>query len=243
VASLVGASIALAGQATTSSNGEFVDLNVSVTPPIAGTPKLPRGVGVSFDSFTGNRINGTTPSNNTSTMVRFNKGFQENGSQFPACKVSTTALSSCAKSSQIGTGTAEVRLVSSPSATFVPATLQVFNGKPVSGKTPTVIFIASINGTPSAEDDFTAKQQPTGPYGLVFSDIPVAGGPPASFEITKFSFKVPDKTVKHKVHGKTVSVHLITAPTTCHGSWAFAETNGFTNAPPLTATDSQPCVK
>jgi hypothetical protein len=245
VASLAGAGVALAGQAATDSTGRFIDLNVAVTPPIAGTAKHPQGVGVSFDSFTGNRSNGSLPSNNSTIVVRFNKGFQENGSQFPACTINTapSGMSSCAKSTQIGAGTAEARLLAAPTPTFVPATLQAFNGKPLSGKTPTVIFIASIGGKPSAELDFTVKQQPTGPYGLAFTSITFPNTPPATFDITKFSVKFPDKTVKHKAHGKTVRVHLITAPTTCHGAWAYAQTNGYTDGSTLTATDSQPCVK
>lgn len=244
VATLAVAGVALAGQGATSANGTFIDLNVAVSPPVAGTAKVPQGVGVSFDSFIGNRINGNTPSNNTSITVRFNKGFKENGRLFPSCKINPTAVTTCSKSAQVGTGAAEV-VPSSKSLTpvFVPAKLIAYNGKPLSGKAPTLIFIAVLGGKPVAELDFTAKQQPIGPYGLAFSEVvfPSSTGP--QFDITKFSVKFPDRTVTHKVHGKSVKVHLIEAPTTCPGSWQFAQTNTFSDAAPLTATDSQPCIK
>lgn len=243
-AALASAGIALAGQPATNPNGEFIDLNIAVTPPVAGTLKAPQGVGVTFDSFTGNRINGDTPSHNTSITVRFNNGFKENGGLFPSCKINPTGLSKCSKSTQMGTGTGEASLPGANGAppTFIPATLVAYNGKPFSGKAPTIIFTALLNGKPSAELDFTVKQQPSGPYGLTFTEIVFPSVGPG-FDITRFSVQIPDRTVVHRVHGKLVKVHLLEAPTTCHGSWKFAQTNLFTNAPPLTATDSQPCIK
>jgi hypothetical protein len=245
VAALAGAGIALAGQAATSPNGEFIDLNVAVTPPVAGTAKTPQGVSVSFDSFTGNRINGNTPSHNTSVVVRFNKGFKENGTLFPSCKINPTGVSQCSKSTQIATGTGEAVFPGSNGAppAFIAAKLVGYNGKPFSGKSPTVIFLAIVNGKPIGELDFTAKQQPSGPYGLAFTQIQFPSAGSGGFDITKFSVKIPDRTVTRKVHGKSVKVHLLQAPTTCNGSWHFAQTNTFSNAPPLTATDAQPCTK
>ncbi len=247
-ATMAGAGVALAGQAATSPNGRFIDLNVAVTPPVAGTAKAPRGVGVSFDSFTGNRINGNTPSNNTSVTVRFSKGFKYNGAMFPSCAISIvpTAVSTCPKSARISTGSAEAAVagVGGAPPSFIPATLNAYNGKPLAGtKAPTLIVIASINGKPAAENDFTVKQQPTGPYGLAFTSIQFPNLPPAAFDITKFSLKFSDRTITHKVKGKSVKVHLVQAPTTCTGSWQFAQTDTFSDAAPLTATDSQPCVK
>jgi hypothetical protein len=248
VATMAGAGVALAGQAATNANGRFIDLRVAVTPPVAGTAKAPQGVGATFDSFTGNRINGNTPSHNTSVTVRINKGFKENGALFPSCKISILAgaLTTCSKSARIGTGTAEgeVAGVGGAPPSFIPATLAIYNGKPLAGaKGTTLIVIASINGKPAAENDFTVKQQLTGPYGLAFTTIQFPNLPPAAFDITKFSLKIPDRTITHKVHGKSVKVHLIEAPTTCKGSWQFAQTNTFSDAAPLTATDSQPCIK
>ena len=246
---LSGAGVALAGQGATNVNGEFIALSVSVSPPVAGTAKAPRGVAVSFDSFVGNRINGNTPSTNNSIVVRFNKGFKENLLRFPGCTINPTDSTVCPKSTQIGTGTAEASIAGANGAppTFLPATLAVYNGKPYGqSKAPTLIFIGTLNGTPAAELDFRVLQQPTGPYGLAFDDIGASEFPgpatPAPFTLTKFSVTIPDRTVTRRVRGKRVKFHLLEAPTTCRGSWKFAQTNTFTNAAPLTATDTQPCT-
>ncbi len=239
------AGIALAGQAATSSNGDFIDLSVAVTPPVAGTAQASQGVGLRFDSFSGNRIDGRIQSTNTAIVVRFNKGFKTNGALFPACKINPTALSKCPKSTRIGTGTAEAALPGANGAppTFVPAKLIAYNGKPFKSKAPTIIFSALLNGKPAAELDFTAAQQPHGPYGLADTEIqfPSTGGP--SVAISKFSVNIPDQTVTRKLHGKPVRIHLTEAPTTCSGSWVFAQTNSFSNHAPLTAIDSQPCTR
>jgi len=243
VASLAVAGGALAGQPATDGAGDFIDLNVAATPPVAGTARAPRGVGVSFDSFTGNRINGDTSRITTSIRVRFNRGFKENGLFFPACQINPKAVTQCARSTQIGTGTTEAELPGKNGAapTFVPATLAAYNGKPYSGRAPSVIFIASLSGKPTAELDFTARQQSSGPYGLAFTQIQFPGFP-TLFDITKFRVNIPDRVMTRKVHGKSVKVHLIDAPTTCHGSWQFAQINTFADQPALTATDSQPCT-
>ena len=182
-------------------------------------------------------------------MVRFNKGFKENGLRFPACKINPTDFTTCPKSTQIGTGRAEVSIAGTGGAppVFVPARLAVYNGKPYGqSKAPTLIFTGTLNGTPAAELDFRVKQQPRGPYGLAFDDIGASEFPgpvgPAPFSLTKFSVTIPDRTVTRRVRGKRVKFHLLEAPTTCRGSWKFAQTNTFTNAAPLTATDSQPCT-
>jgi hypothetical protein len=220
-------------------------LNVAASPPVAGTAKKPRGVRVSFDSFTGNRINGNLPSRNTSITVRFHKGFKWNGKLFPACKINPTAVTRCPRATRIGGGAGEAQVPGSNGAppTFVSAKLKAYNGRPFRGKAPTLIFIATLNGTSSTEFDFTVKQQPRGPYGLAFRDISFPGAAPAPFSISKFSVSIPDKSRMRKAHGKSTRVHLVEAPTTCHGSWKFAQTNTFSNAAPLTATDSQPCLK
>jgi hypothetical protein len=245
VVMLACAGIALAGQGATNSNGDFIDLNVAVTPPVAGTAKVPQGVGVSFDSFTGNRINASDESTGTSIVVRFNRGFKLNSALFPACTINPTGLSKCSKSTQIGTGTAEAEVPGANGAkpTYVPAKLIAYNGKPFKTKAPTIIFTALLNGKPATELDFTAAQQPQGRYGLAFTEIQFPGGGVSSFGISKFSVDLPDRTVTRKLHGRSLKVHLVEAPTTCDGSWAFSQTNTFTTGPPLTATDSQPCAR
>jgi hypothetical protein len=244
---LAGAGVALAGQAATNSNGDFVDLNVAVTPPVAGTAQTPQGVGVAFDSFAGNRINGDAPSSNSSITVRFNKGFQENGQKFPGCTVNPdpTGTSSCSKATQIGTGAAELSIPGANGAapTFIGAQLLVYNGKPFKSKSPTIVFQGVLNGKVVDELDFTAQQQPTGPYGLAFTEIQFPGTTSSpSSGITKFSVTIPKKSVTHMRNGKRVTTYLFQAPTACNGLWKFDQTVASTNVPSLTATDSQPCT-
>jgi hypothetical protein len=243
---LVGAGAALAGQGATDSNGHFLDLNVAVTPPVAGTAQTPQGVGVAFDSFSGNRINGDAPSSTSSITVRFNKGFQANGQKFPGCSVNPdpNGTSSCSKATQIGTGAAELSIpgLNGAAPTFVGAKLLVYNGKPFKGKSPTIVFQGVLNGKVVDELDFAAQQQSTGPYGLAFTEIEFPGATSSAGDITKFSVNIPKKSVTRMRNGKRVTTYLIQAPTTCNGSWKFAETDGAANVPSLTATDSQPCT-
>jgi hypothetical protein len=243
---LAGAGAALAGQGATNSNGDFIDLNVAVTPPVAGTAQTPQGVGVAFDSFAGNRINGDAPSGNSSITVRFNKGFQENGEKFPGCTVNPdpNGNSSCSKATQIGTGAAELSIPGANGAppTFVGAKLLVYNGKPFKGKSPTIVFQGVLNGKVVDELDFAAQQQSKGPYGLAFTEIQFPGATSSASAITKFSVNIPKKSVIRMRNGKRVTTYLFQAPTTCNGSWKFAQTVTSTNVPALTATDSQPCT-
>jgi hypothetical protein len=243
---LVGAGAALAGQGATDSNGDFIDLNVAVTPPVAGSAQTPQGVGVAFDSFTGNRINGDAPSSTSSDTVRFNKGFQENGQAFPGCTINPdpNGTSSCSKATQIGTGAAELSIpgLNGAAPTFVGAKLLVYNGKPLKGKSPTIVFQGVLNGKVVDELDFAAHQQSTGPYGLAFTEIELPGATSSASGITKVSLNIPKKSVTRMRNGKRVTTYLIQAPTTCNGSWKFAQTVAATNVPSLTATDSQSCT-
>ncbi len=235
---LTGAGAALAGQGATNGYGNFIDLNVAASPPVAGTHRTPQGVGLTFDSFTGNRINGDRPDNNRSITVRFNKGFQDNGLKFPACAINAHGFSSCSKRTQIGTGTGEISIPGANGAPpiFVGAKLVVYNGKPYKSASPTVIFEGVLNGKVADELDFTAQRRSSG---LVFSEIAFPAAGPA---ITKFNVSIPRKRVTNRVHGRRVTTYLFQAPDTCHGAWEFSQTNTFTNAAPLTATDSEPCV-
>ncbi len=244
VGALTSAGAAIAGQAATSVNGEFVALNVAVTPPVSGTPRAPRGVGVSLDSFGGNRINGDAPNHRTSIVVRFNRGFKENGALFPACQINRAGASTCADSTRIGTGTGEAQIVhpSGAQPNFLPAELVAYNGKPSGGRGPTLIVIALLNGKPGAELDLTAAQQPRGPYGLALKQIRFRSlGTPV--DISKLSLTIPDRATLRRVNGRPTRVHLFQAPTACAGAWQFSQTDTFSDAAPLTARDAQPCVK
>ncbi|MEO6859876.1 MAG: hypothetical protein ABI323_15055 [Solirubrobacteraceae bacterium] len=234
---------AIAGPAATNSNGDFLDLNLAVTPPVSSTAHTPHGVGLVFNEISGNRVNANNETANTSIVVRFNQNFTDNGLRFPACTINTKALSQCSKASQVGSGTAEGQLLSSGGKppTYVPATVKIYNGKPYKGKAPTQIYIASVSGKPEVELDFRITRVAGG---LDFTELQFPGataGPP--IYLTKFAFKVGDRSEMHKVKGKKVRIHLFNAPTSCHGAWTYTQTLLYAKLPPLIATASQPCVK
>lgn len=234
---------ALAGQAVTDGNGDFIDLSVRATPPVSGTAKAPRAVGVTFNSFTGNRINANNTLNNNSLKVHFAQNFTSNGLLFPACTLNTTGPSSCPAASKVGSGTAEGELLGANGAppTYVAATLAVYNGKPSGGKNPTEIFVGSVGGKPAVELDFTVSREAGG---LSFTEIHTPGPPSGqTIYLTKFSVTIPARSEMKTIKGKRRKIDLLDAPTSCHGAWTYSQTLGFTTQPPLTATDSQPCVK
>ena len=112
-------------------------------------------------------------------MVRFSKGFKENGLRFPGSD-QPDGLTVCPKSTQVGRGTAEASSLGPMAlADVVPAKLTVYNGEPYKTKAPTLIFIASLNGTPAAELDFRVQKQSTGPYGFAFDNMRVSEPTPA----------------------------------------------------------------
>ena len=238
------AGTALAGQGATNSNGDFTDLSVKITPPISGTAKAPRGVGLSFSAFAGNRINANRTINNTTLTVRFDQNFTDNGLLFPSCTINPKALSTCPPASKVGSGTAEGELLSATGGPpqYVSATIAVYNGKPFGSKSPTEIFIASLGGKPANELDFTVSRQGGG---LNFTQLqfPTAPSSGPIIYLTKFSVTSPDRSETRTIKGKKVKIHLIDAPTSCHGAWTFSQIFGYANQAPLTATDSEPCVK
>ena len=251
IASLVGAvalavaGTALAGAPAVDSSGDFVDLSVNVTPPVAGTAKAPRSVGVIFDSFTGNRINANQTVNNSSLKVHFDQNFVDNDLKFPSCTINPIALSVCPAKTRIGTGTAEGEILSSTGGTptYVQATLNAYNGKPYKASNGTMIISASVGGKPTTELDFQVAPENGG---LSFTQIqfpPAPGATGPIIYLTKFHLVTPAKTETIKVHGHKRTIALLQAPTVCRGSWGFSQTLGFPSQPSLTATDSQPCIK
>ena len=239
------AGTALAGQGATNSNGDFADLSVKVTPPISGTAKAPRGVGLAFSSFVGNRINANRTINNKTLTVRLNQNFTSNGLLFPSCTINPIALSVCPAKTRIGTGTAEGEILSSTGGapTYVQATLNAYNGKPYKASNGTMIISASVGGKPTTELDFQVAPENGG---LSFTQIqfpPAPGATGPIIYLTKFHLVTPAKTETIKVHGHKRTIALLQAPTVCRGSWGFSQTLGFPSQPSLTATDSQPCIK
>jgi hypothetical protein len=239
---LILAGTALA-QSATNSNGQFLYFSLTATPPISSTHQTPRGVGLAYSEISGNRINANNEGRNTALSVRLNQNFTDNGLLFPSCAINPKALSVCSKASQIGTGTAEGAVITpGKPPSFIPATVKLYNGKPYKTKSPTAIFIVSLSGKPFTEIDFRVAKVHGG---LTFTAITIPGAPAPSQNValTKFAFKVPDRSETKRIHGKKVRIHLFLAPTICHGAWSFTQTLAYAGEAPLKATSSQPCVK
>lgn len=221
--------------------GDFLDLRVAITPPKAGTAKAPQGVGLSLSNFLGNRVNADTAIPITSMDFFFRQGFTENGQLFPSCPINPTTISRCSRASQIGTGRAETERLNPGGEvpTFAPARVLAYNGAPYLSGGPTLIFIVVRGGRAVTEMDFVVRPQHRG---LAITELVLPSSGPGT-GITRFSVNIPDRHERVRIKGKTVSVHLFDAPTTCAGAWTFAETTTSSGRPPIRATDSQTCVK
>ena len=232
---------ALAGPATTNSDGDVLVFSVGVTPPIASTAKTPQGVGLHIDAFAGNRVaaNQAIPTN--SITFTLPKGFIENGSQFPACTITPDAVSPCTAATQIGSGTAEIALLNpgGEAPTFTPARVTLYNGAPATPGGPTSLaLIARVHGTAQGELDFLVK--PSAHSLIVSQELVATSGP--GIGLTKLSLTIPDRVTTVRVKRHTTTVHLLDAPTTCTGSWAFSLTTTSAGRKPIVATHSEPCV-
>ena len=239
---LATAGTALAGPATTNSDGDVLVLSVGVTPPAASTARTPQGVGLQIDAFAGNRVaaNQAIPTNSiTFTLPR---GLVENGTEFPACTITPDAISPCTPATQLGSGTAEIALLNpgGEAPSFTPARVTLYNGAPPTAGGPTSLaLIARVRGRPEGELDFLVKPSP---HGLIVSQELVATSGPG-IGITKLSLTIPDRetTIRVKRHARVV--HFLDAPMTCTGSWPFTLITTSAGRKPLVATDSEPCVR
>jgi hypothetical protein len=221
--------------------GDFLDLRVAVTPPKAGSTKAPQGVGLSLSNFLGNRINANAAIPITSMDFFFRQGFTENGQLFPSCAINPTTISRCSRASQIGTGTAETERLNpgGEAPTFASARVLAYNGAPYLYGGTTLIFIVVRGGRAVTEMDFVVRPQGGG---LAINELVLPSSGPGT-GITRFSVNIPDRHQRVRIKGKTVTVHLFDAPTTCPGAWTFAETTTSSGRPPIRATDSQTCTK
>ncbi|MGH2867155.1 MAG: hypothetical protein ACRDNK_06240 [Solirubrobacteraceae bacterium] len=221
--------------------GDFLDLRVAITPPKAGTAKVPQGVGLSLSNFLGNRINADDAIPITSMNFFFRQGFTENGQLFPSCSINPTTISRCSRASQIGTGSAETERLNpgGEAPSFASARVLAYNGAPYLYGGTTLIFIVVRGGRPVTEMDFVVRPQARG---LAINQLLLPSAGPGT-GITRFTVNIPDRHVRVRVKGKTVTVHLFDAPTTCARAWTFGETTTSSGRPPIRATDSQTCVK
>ena len=232
-------STALAGAPARGPTGKnFLVLQFKVSPPVAG-----QGVGVEFDSFAGNDIDGQLPSANDSTRindVRLARGFKVNNPLFASCKRTDIDKNRCPRASQIATGTATAD--ARPTiANRVLARVTVFNGKNAAGKPALLIrAVANLNGQ-SVPLVLVADIKPaTAGFGpsFVVDSGPLTSGSGPLFGIVQLHLNFPDKVVR--VRGQTV--HFLVAPPTCRGSWLFEQVNTAYSGAKLIATDRMPCV-
>ncbi len=232
---------ALAGPASTNSDGDVLVLSIGVTPPQTSTATVPQGVGLSVDAFAGNRIfaNRAIPADSLTFVLPI--GFTENGLLFPACQITPDAISPCPPATQVGSGFAETELLNPGNRppTFTTARIALYNGTPVLGL-PTLVMITRVAGRATGELDFVVRPSM---LGLTVSQILVPTAGPG-IGITKVSLNIPDRHTTIRVNGKpTRTVHLLQAPRTCSGSWTFSLTTTSAARRPITATDREPCVR
>ena len=233
-------STALAGAPARGPSGKnFLVLQFKISPPRAG-----QGVGIEFDSFAGNDVDGASPSANDSTRindVRLAKGFKVNPSAFASCTRAQIDKNRCPTASKLATGTATAD--ARPAiATPVQAKVTAFNGKTTAGK-PALLLraLANLNGS-QVPLVLVAEIKPPafgfGP-GFVVDAGPLTPGAGPLFGISQLHLNFPDKAVR--VRGR--AVHYTVAPTTCRGSWLFEQVNTSYGGAREVATDRMPCVK
>jgi hypothetical protein len=241
VAALFGlASVAQAGAPTRTNNGkDFLVLQFKIAPPRAG-----QGVGIEFDSFAGNDVDGAVPTPGESTRindVRLAKGFKVNPSAFASCTRAQIDKNRCPSASKLATGTATAD--ARPTiATPVQARVTAFNGKTTAGK-PALLLraLANLNGNQVPLVLVAQIKPPASGFGpgFVVDSGPLTPGSGPLFGITQLHLNFPDKVVR--VRGR--AVHYTVAPTTCRGSWLFEQINTSYSGAKQIATDRMPCVR
>jgi hypothetical protein len=233
-------STALGGAPARGPSGKnFLVLQFKISPPRAG-----QGVGIEFDSFAGNDVDGASPSANDSTRindVRLAKGFKVNPSAFASCTRAQIDKNRCPTASKLATGTATAD--ARPAiATPVQAKVTAFNGKTTAGK-PALLLraLANLNGS-QVPLVLVAEIKPPafgfGP-GFVVDSGPLTPGAGPLFGISQLHLNFPDRSAR--VRGRTV--HYTVAPPTCRGSWLFEQINTSYGGAREVATDRMPCVK
>lgn len=231
---------ALAGPASTNSDGDVLVFSAEVTPPQTSTAKATQGVGLSVDALAANRLNSNNAIPTDSLTFVLPRGFVENGLRFPACAITPNAISPCAPVTRIGSGSAELELLNpgNQPPTFTAARVAVYNGKPMLG-VPTIIMITRVAGRATGELDFVVRPSRSG---LTVSQILVPTSGPG-IGITRISLSLPERHTIVRVKGRSTPVPLLQAPRSCPGSWTFSLTTTSAARRPLTATDREACVQ
>ena len=234
------ASTALAGAPVRTPNGKgFLVLQFKVTPPRAGA-----GVGVEFDTFAGNDVDGQAPAVNDQTRTiaeRLARGSKVNSSAFASCRLADAQRNRCSRASQVGTGTATAD--ARPTiATPIQARVTAFNGKTAAGR-PAVLLraVTTLNGQQVPlliVAQIGAAASGFGPS-FVVDNGPLTPGQAPLYNIRQLHLNLPDKVAL--VRGRLV--HFVVAPPTCRGSWLYEQVNTSYGGARLIATDRVPCVR
>jgi hypothetical protein len=236
--------VAEAGAAA-DANGNFMVVDVELSPPRAGTRVRPQGVTLGYHFFAGNRLTGQRPPDVQAETIRL-PGVRTNGRSFPKCPLPRTAQESgrtrCSGFTRVGGGTGEVD-ARPVGAGHIPIRISAFNGALHNGN-PSLIFIGTgiVGGQAlSAELDFEARAIGGG------LNLELLSPPPGTqndvFSLTRVDLTL-GRTIAVRRGRRWARVSLYESPLSCpHQGWRFSQSTIFSGgAGSLTATDVEPCV-
>lgn len=226
-AMLVAGGQAQAGAPTTDANGNFLMIDMDVSPPRAGS-----GATIRYHAFFGNR-NGDLLPREAGNTIQFAKGFRLNGRAFPECPLprdsSDFGEDRCRQRAKVGEGTFEAD--ARPAlAQPVTGTFEIFNGKLRRGRTTLILLAEARVGDGSVNSELDYEY-----VGSTLRRIPPPEGVPSGlFSVTKTAIKLGRK------HGGRSYVRT---PRRCRGSWGFRETSFFEGGGSISARDRVACVR
>lgn len=216
-----------AGEPTTDAHGNFLMIDMDVSPPRAGS-----GATIRYHAFFGNRKGEVLPREAGNT-IRFAKGFRLNGSAFPKCPLprdpSDFGEDRCRQRAKMGEGTFEAD--ARPAlAEPVTGTFEIFNGKLRGGRTTLILLAEARVGDGSVRSELDYEYG-----GSTLRRIPPPEGVPGGlFSVTKTAIKLGRNQA-----GRS----YVRTPRRCHGSWGFRETSFFEGGGSISARDRVACVR
>jgi hypothetical protein len=227
LAALGAASVVQAGPASTDENGNFLMIDMDVTPPRAAS-----GATLRYHAFFGNRKGEVLP-REVANRIRLARGFRLRGRAFPKCPLprdsSEFGQDRCSQRTKVGEGTfeADARPVLSEPVT---GTFEIFNGALHRGR-PTLILIAEAQ-----VGDSTVNSELNYEYvGSMLRTLPPPEGTPTGlFTVTRTSLRIGAR------HRGTAYVRT---PRRCRGSWSFGEVVFFEGGGAINARDAVSCVR
>ena len=235
--------VAEAGSAA-DANGNFMVVDIALSPPRAGTRIHRQGVTLGYHFFAGNRLTGQRPPAVQAETIRL-PGVRTNGRLFPRCRLPRTPQESgrtrCSGFTRVGGGTGEVDARPAV-AGHIPIRISAFNGTLHNGN-PSLIFIGTgiVGGQAlSSELDFEARAV-AGGLNLVL--LPPPPGSQDLFSLTRADLTL-GRTIAVRRGERFGRVSLLESPLSCpQQGWRLSQTPIFSGgAGSLTATDVEPCV-